>query len=260
MGHDPHDMDGDEPAAGLSPDDTGADAPAAEADPLDLLELPETETVQRLSPFVWFMSGLMIVIGIVTSILLLQGFESDSYIYLAFYSIPANTAISVFPHEPVLIYFGKVGELIPTALWASAGTFVAGIMDHTVFVPVLNHENIRAYKDKKFYRKVMRYFLKWPFMTLIATGFTPIPFFPFKFLAFSIGYPMWKYVTALLVARFPRYYLYALLGATIPIPNWVLIASVAFIFSLYGVKAVPMAIGKLRARRAQSRRAGTQEG
>ena len=65
-------------------------------------------------------------------------------------------------------------------------------MDHTVFVPVLNHENIRAYKDKKFYRKVMSYFLKWPFWTLVATGFTPIPFFPFKFLAFSVGYPMWK--------------------------------------------------------------------
>ena len=230
----------------------GHDPREIEPDGLDeLFELPDTPTVTRLGPLVWVMSALMILIGIVTSILLLQGFESNSYWYLAFYSIPANTAISVFPHEPVLIYFGKVGDLLQTALWASTGTLVAGVMDHTVFVPVLNHENVRAYKEKKFYRKVMGYFLKWPFCTLVATGFTPIPFFPFKFLAFSIGYPMWKYVTALLVARFPRYYLYALLGATIPIPNWVLIASVAVIFGLYGVKAVPMAIEKLKARRAQ---------
>jgi membrane protein YqaA with SNARE-associated domain len=234
MGHDPHDEDGIE-----------------ELEPIDLIELPDTPTVEKLSPLVWLMSGLMVVIGIVTSILILQGFESNSYLYLAFYSIPANTAISVFPHEPVLIYFGKVGELLPTAFWASCGTLVAGVMDHTVFVPVLNHENIKAYKDKKFYRKVMNYFLKWPFMTIVLTGFTPIPFFPFKFLAFSVGYPMWKYVTALLVARFPRYYLYALLGATVPIPNWVLIASVALIFGLYGVKAVPLAIDKLKARRAR---------
>jgi membrane protein YqaA with SNARE-associated domain len=234
MGHDPHDEDDIE-----------------ELDPIDLIELPDTPTVRKLSPLVWFMSGLMIVMGIVTSILILQGFESNSYLYLAFYSIPANTAISVFPHEPVLIYFGKVGELLPTAFWASLGTLVAGVMDHTVFVQVLNHENIKAYKDKKFYRKVMNYFLKWPFLTLVLTGFTPIPFFPFKFLAFSVGYPMWKYVTALLVARFPRYYLYALLGATIPIPNWVLILSVVIIFGLYGIKAVPMAIDKLKARRAR---------
>ena len=283
MGHDPHDIDPVVEAPGpLGPaadvaghrtasaggggaavrkvveppvDDPGTPEP----DPLDLLDIPETETVEKLGPLVWTMGALMIVIGIVTSILLLQSFESDSYIYLAVYSIPANTAISVVPHEPVLIYFGKVGELLPTALWASAGTLVAGIMDHVVFVPVLNHQNIRAYKDKKFYRKMMRYFLKWPFSTLVVAGFTPIPFFPFKFLCFSIGYPMWKYVTALLVARFPRYYLYALLGATIPIPNWVLIASVAFIFSLYGVKAVPMAIEKLKARRAESRAAGQRD-
>ncbi|MFV1988726.1 MAG: hypothetical protein ACC682_15735 [Gemmatimonadota bacterium] len=246
MGHDPHDTDPTEENA-------------SEPDPLDALELPETETVQRISPFVWFMSAMMVAIGITTSILILRGFESNSYLYLAFYSIPANTAISLFPHEPVLIYFGKVGELLPTALWASAGTLVAAIMDHTVFVPVLNHENINSYKEKKFYRKAMSYFLKWPFMTLVVTGFTPIPFFPFKFLAFSIGYPMWKYTTALLVARFPRYYLYALLGATVSIPNWILIASVVFIFSLYGIKAVPMAIAKMKARREQSRRTSTQE-
>ena len=62
---------------------------------------------------------------------------------------------------------------------------------------------------------------------------------------------MWKYVTALLVARFPRYYLYALLGATIPIPNWVLVASVAVVFGLYALKAVPLAWRKVRARRAR---------
>ena len=75
------------------------------------------------------------------------------------------------------------------------------------------------------------------------------PFFPFKFLAFSIGYPMWKWVTALVVARFPRYYLLALLGATVPVPNWILIASVAVVFGLYLVKAIPEGYKRLKARR-----------
>ncbi len=219
--------------------------------PSQPLEFPDGPPVTRLGPAVWICGALMVVIGVVTSILLLQDFKSDSYLYLAFYSIPANTAISLFPHEPVLIYFGKVGNLWLTATWATAGTFVAGILDHVVFVPVLNHQSIASYKDRAFYRKAIGYFNRWPFWTLIVTGFTPIPFFPFKFLSFSVGYPMWKYVTALLVARFPRYYLYALLGATIPIPNWVLIASVAVIFGLYGVKAAPLAWRKWRAWRAR---------
>ena len=214
---------------------------------------PEAEGQTEVGPAVWFFGGLMIAIGIVTSILMLRDFRSDSYVYLAFYSIPANTAISVFPHEPVLIYFGKVANLWLAATWATAGTIVAAIMDHAVFVPVLNLRSIQSYKEKRLYRKAIRYFMRWPFATIVVTGFTPIPFFPFKFLVFSIRYPMWKWTTALVVARFPRYYLLALLGATVPIPNWILIASVAFVFGLYLIKAIPEGFRRLRARRLKAR-------
>ena len=213
----------------------------------------EAESQRELGSAVWVCGGLMIAIGIVTSILMLRDFRSDSYLYLAFYSIPANTAISVFPHEPVLIYFGKVANLWLAASFATAGTIVAAVMDHAVFVPVLNLQGIQSYKEKPFYRKAIAYFMRWPFATIVVTGFTPIPFFPFKFLVFSIRYPMWKWVTALVVARFPRYYLLALLGATIPIPNWILIASVAVVFGLYLVKAAPAGYRHLKARRLAAR-------
>ncbi len=218
-------------------------------------EIPDTigpeETGQtQLGPLVWVMGALMIVTGVTTGILMLRDFQPDSYIFLAFYSIPANTAISIFPHEPVLIYFGKVADLHLAALWATLGTVAAGIMDHAVFVPVLNLQNIQAYKKKKFYRKAIALFMRWPFATIIVTGFTPIPFFPFKFLVFSIRYPMWKWLTALVVARYPRYYLLALLGKTFGIPNWVLIASVVVIFGLYLVKAAPGAWRRFKSRRA----------
>ncbi len=222
-------------------------------DRLDGIDLPGAPTYTRLGPAVWISGAVMVVVGLVTSVLMLRDFESTSYLYLAFYSIPANTAISVFPHEPVLIYFGKVADLWLSAFWATLGTIVAGILDHMVFVPILNLQSIQAYKEKRFYRRALGYFMRWPFATIVVTGFTPIPFFPFKFLCFSIGYPMWKYVTALVVARFPRYYLLALIGATFPIPNWILIASVVVIFSLYAVKAVPEVLKRWRARRGRDR-------
>ena len=218
----------------------------------DNLELSESQTVAQLRPIVWFFGALMIVIGIVTLVLMLRDFESDSYLYLAFYAIPSNTAISVFPHEPVLIYFGKVANLWWAAGAATAGTLVAAVMDYVVFVPVLNLQSIQSYREKKFYQKAIAYFMKWPFATLVAAAFAPVPFFPFKFLSFSIHYPMWKYVVALVVARFPRYYLLALIGATIPVPNWILITSVAVVFGLYLVKAVPQLVRRSRARRAKT--------
>ena len=216
----------------------------------EILGAPDAGPVYtKLGPRVWIMGGLMILIGIVTTILMLQDFQSNSYFYLAFYSIPANTAISVFPHEPVLIYFGKFVNLWLAATAASTGTVAAGILDHIVFVPVLNLQSIQSYKEKGFYRKAIHYFMRWPFATLLVTGFTPIPFFPFKFLCFSIHYPMWKYLTALVVSRFPRYYLLAYLGAQVQIPTWILVASFVLIISMYLVKAVPAAWKKIQERR-----------
>jgi membrane protein YqaA with SNARE-associated domain len=200
----------------------------------------------RLGPKVWILGGVMVLIGLVTTYLILQDFRSESYIYLAFYSIPANAAISFFPHEPVLIYFGKFANLWLAAAAATVGTVVAGVMDHTVFVPLLNHRTVIAYKDKKLYRRSIDYFLKYPFATLVVAGFTPIPFFPFKFLSFSIHYPLKKYLAALVVARYPRYFLLAWLGAVTDIPNWLLFAAFLVVINLYMIKALPALAGKLR--------------
>jgi membrane protein YqaA with SNARE-associated domain len=211
----------------------------------------------RLGPKVWTLGGVMVLIGLVTTYLILQDFRSESYIYLAFYSIPANAAISFFPHEPVLIYFGKFANLWLAAAAATVGTVVAGVMDHTVFVPLLNHRTVIAYKDKKFYKRTIDYFLKYPFATLAVAGFTPIPFFPFKFLSFSIHYPLKKYLAALVVARYPRYFLLAWLGAVTDIPNWLLFAAFLVIINLYMIKALPALARKLReaARRRGNRAA-----
>ena len=199
----------------------------------------------------------MMAIGLLTTYLILQDFRSESYVYLAFYSIPANTAISFFPHEPVLIYFGKFANLWLAATAATIGTVVAGVMDHTVFTPVLNHKALVSYKEKKTYRRTIDYFVRYPFATLVFAGFTPIPFFPFKFLSFSIHYPLWKYITALVTARFPRYFLLAWLGAATNIPNWILFGAFLIVINLYLVKAIPAFAQRVRARRAGTERQGT---
>ncbi len=213
----------------------------------------------RLSPSVWILGGSIVLVGLVTTYLILQDFRSESYVYLAFYSIPANAAISFFPHEPVLIYFGKFANLWLAAAAATAGTVVAGLMDHSVFVPVLNHRAVIAYKDRKLYRRTIHYFLRYPFATLAVAGFTPVPFFPFKFLSFSIHYPLRKYLAALVVGRYPRYFLLAWLGAVANVPNWVLFAVFLLIINLYMIKAVPALIARRRQWVAEKGRLQTVE-
>lgn len=208
---------------------------------------------EQLPTRVWVLGSLMVLLGVVTFILMSLDGHTESYLYLAFYSIPSNTAISVFPHEPVLIWYGKFADLWLSAAAATTGTLVAGWLDHRVFVPVLNYSKIITYKKNRFYRKSTDIFMRYPFATLVVTGLTPVPFWPFKFLCFSIHYPAWRYLAALATGRFPRYVLLAWVGAEFGIPTWILILSVVVIFALYAIKAIPAVW-----RRWQERRQGRQ--
>ncbi len=204
---------------------------------------------ERLPLQVYILGGAIAVIGLVTFFLMSTRGQSDGYLYLLLYSIPANTAISVFPHEPVLIYYGQFANLWISAAAATGGTLIAGYLDHRVFVPVLNYKKITSYKKSRFYRKATDIFMRYPFATLVVTGFTPIPFFPFKFLCFSIHYPLSRYLTALTVARYPRYFALAWVGATFGIPTSLLIASVVVVFALYAIRGGPVLVRHIRTRR-----------
>lgn len=202
----------------------------------------------ELGPRVWLFGALMAVIGVVTAALMLRDFESRSYLYLAFYAIPANTAISLFPHEPVLVYFGKFANVWIAAASATVGTVAAGYMDHTVFTPVLNLEGRQAYKEGTLYRRAAGWFERWPFATLVAAGFTPVPFWPFKFLTFSAHYPLGRYLAAVVVGRFPRYVILAWVGRALDVPNWLLFGFFLVVVGLYVVKAGPRVLERWRAR------------
>jgi len=196
----------------------------------------------KLDRKVWVLGGIMAVLAIAALILMLRDFSSQSYLYLVFYAVPANSAISVFPHEPVVVWYGSQGSIWWTAVAASIGTMVAGYLDHSVFTPVMNLKGLTGYKEKGWYQKAARLFGKYPFAVLVVAGFTPVPFFPFKFLSFSVHYPLKKYLSALLIARFPRYLLLAYIGSFFQIPSWVMFAFFGFVALVYAAKTVPGAL------------------
>lgn len=210
----------------------------------------EYDTLDRK---VWVLGGIMAAVAIAALILMLRDFSSPSYIYLAFYAIPANSAISVFPHEPVVIAYGSQGSIWWTAVAASIGTMVAGYLDHSVFTPVMNLKGLAGYKDKAWYQKAARLFTKYPFAVLVVAGFSPVPFFPFKFLSFSVHYPLKKYLPALLIARFPRYLLLAYIGSFFEIPAWAMFAFFGVVALVYAIKTLPGAVRYLKkVRRARA--------
>lgn len=119
-------------------------------------------------------------------------------------------------------------------------------MDHTVFVPVLHLRSLRSYREHPLYRKAIGLYRTWPFLTLVLAGFTPLPFFPFKFLSFSTAYPMHRYLAALAVSRYPRYLVLLWAGTVLELPDGALVALFVGILALYAWRAGPEVVRRLR--------------
>jgi len=131
------------------------------------------------------------------------------------YAFLSNVAVAVLPHEPVVIWYGKLVGVWPTTLVATAGTVVAALVDHRLFVPLI--QRIVARRGRS---RLARAFGRFPFAVIAVSGLTPLPFLPFKALAFATGYPIGRYAAAVAARSLPRYALLAWLGASVRLPVW----------------------------------------
>jgi MoaA/NifB/PqqE/SkfB family radical SAM enzyme/membrane protein YqaA with SNARE-associated domain len=192
-----------------------------------------------MTPRTYIFGAIMVVLGILGVYMMIAKPEAHPLLTIFFYSIPSNCAIAVFPHEPVLIWYGKTVNLWQLATAATLGTILAAFLDYKFFTPILNLQfTASRYKTRPFYKTAYRWFYKMPFVALVVAGFSPIPFFPFKFMVYASKYPYWKYLTAVAISRFPRYYLLALVGYTFQIPNWIIFGSFLVMLGIVYYKKV----------------------
>jgi membrane protein YqaA with SNARE-associated domain len=139
------------------------------------------------------------------------------------YAFLSNVALAVVPHEPALLWAGPRLGVWPTALAATAGTVLAALVDHLAFVPLLTRLQARRAGGAATGR-IQRWFARAPFAILTLSGLTPLPFFPFKALAFTARYPLGRYCAAVAAGRLPRYLLLAWLGVAVRLPTPLLVA------------------------------------
>lgn len=157
--------------------------------------------------------------------------QSKNLWVLFFYGLPSHFLIALVPHEPVVLYFGKFYFPLKVAFVAVAGTLITEMINYSVFKFVTDLKVFNKMHYSKFTRKIVELFNKAPFIALVVAGFTPVPFYPFRFLVVLAHYPLHKYILAVFLSRTPRYYLLALLGYSSKIPDYLLI--VLFIILIF---------------------------
>ena len=158
------------------------------------------------------------------------------------YAFLSNVALAVLPHEPAVIWYGARFGVWPTTLVATAGTVAAALVDHQIFVPLIRRAAARrpsrAADPGPAARGLPRLFARAPFAVIALSGLTPLPFFPFKALAFTTGYPLGRYLVAVAARSVPRYALLAWLGLVVRLPTW-LIAALFAVLLIPSVRMLP---------------------
>lgn len=149
--------------------------------------------------------------------------HSKSLWVLFFYCFPSQFVLAALPHEPVILFFGKFYPAWVVALTATAGTLITEVINYTIFETLADLETFQRIRRGRLVSRLVDLFRKAPFPTLWIAGLTPVPFYPFRFLVAMTRYPLPLYALAVVVSRFPRFFLLAFLGRAFAIPNGVII-------------------------------------
>jgi membrane protein YqaA with SNARE-associated domain len=155
--------------------------------------------------------------------------ESKNLWVLFFISFPAEFLVATVPHEPVLLYFAKYYSPLVIALVAVSGTLLVEILNYSVFKYIIDLRLFRKISHNKWVGKMVVLFGKAPFTALLVAGFTPVPFYPFRFLVVLAHYPLIKYILAVALSRTPRFYLLALVGQAIKLSDFLLLIVTAIL-------------------------------
>lgn len=145
------------------------------------------------------------------------------------YAIPAHLLISFLPNEPALLY---VAKLYPPPLVASVGTIACAataVLDYWLIGWFVSRGLIRSKLDEsRVFQIARKIFRKAPFLLIVGSALFPVPFYPVKILAIASRYSLALFIAAVVLGRWPRFYLLAVGGRQVQAPNsWLVGAGAA---------------------------------
>jgi uncharacterized membrane protein YdjX (TVP38/TMEM64 family) len=118
-------------------------------------------------------------------------------------------------YEPILMLFGRLYSPILLGLIGTAANLVAEYLNYQLFRELLARRALdRMTKDPRLLRVVGLFNLR-PFLVTWFVSWSPFPDWTIRILAPLSGYPIRRWLLAMALGRFPRFWLIAWLGTRI---------------------------------------------
>lgn len=138
---------------------------------------------------------------------------------LFLYSFPSQFLIATVPHEPVFLYFSKFYAPLLVTIVSLSSTVLTEWLNYSTFQFIVDLKSFHRIRYSGLVQKLIESFNRYPFICLWVAGFTPIPFYPLRFLVVLAKYPVQKYLLAIFLSRGPRFFLLAAFGHAFQIPD-----------------------------------------
>lgn len=115
-------------------------------------------------------------------------------------------------YETILMLFGKVYPPLLVAGVAMAGSLYVEFLSYHLYGELVGLTALREMRESRLVQRLTSHFDRRPFLTVWFLAWSPIPFWPARFLAPLAGYGVDRYLWAFLLGRFPKIWFFAALG------------------------------------------------
>jgi uncharacterized membrane protein YdjX (TVP38/TMEM64 family) len=152
--------------------------------------------------------------------------EAASLVWLALVALPANGPLSpILPtaFEPLIMEAAKYQHPLWVAVVSLGSYMYMEYLNWHLYRWVLNRKRLSAFREKRWVKRSMETFGRWPFGTIVIFALTPLPFWVARILAILRKYPLPRFMVATAIGRFPRFLMYAWIGETLRLSTLALV-------------------------------------
>ncbi len=169
---------------------------------------------------------LYTAIGLSILLAALAVFLPGYRLMIAFFAYTAtlNSGLVPFPTMTFAIFLGRNYSPFLVAVVGMLGSAVSSIVMYYLVTKLSKKERVRRIENSRLMKSWKALAHRSPFLSLIAFNAVPLPADPSRFFAIFNRYSVKRYVMAISLGRFVRYFLLAVLGEACRIPNSALIA------------------------------------
>ncbi len=196
--------------------------------------------VRPIAPAGWTLMlrscSVAALLALLVSVLIPSASDLAAFFTIMLFACGPTSAFLPAASEPVLLAFSQFYPPLLLATIGSVAVFAVEFLNYKMFDSILHSGRLKKLRECPATCRLIRWFDRFPFVTVAIAALTPIPFWIARTCAVLSHYSIPRYMSATILGRFLRLYLICAIGSALSLgPEVVLIVAGVLILVLGGI-------------------------